>query len=116
MPQINILNLLEGDNQSTLVDKLNYNFDQILSAGGGPQGTIGPLGPTGPIGPQGPQGPQGIQGLQGSKWFVQDGPSGPPGSSGPLGPGSITGSNPFSFPNIGDYWLDINSSNQNIYV
>lgn len=116
MPQINILNLLEGDNQSTLVDKLNYNFDQILSAGGGPQGTIGPKGSTGPIGPQGPQGPQGIQGLQGSKWFVQDGPSGPPGSSGPLGPGSITGSNPSSFPNIGDYWLDINSSNQNIYV
>jgi len=116
MPQINILNLLEGDNQSNLVDKINYNFDQILSAGGGPQGAVGPAGPTGPIGPQGPQGPQGVQGLQGSKWFVQDGPSGPSGSSGPLGPTSITGGNPASFPNVGDYWLDINSSNQDVYI
>jgi len=116
MPQINILNLLEGDNQSNLVDKINYNFDQILSAGGGPQGAVGPAGPSGPIGPQGPQGPQGIQGLQGSKWFVQDGPSGPSGSSGPLGPTSITGGNPASFPNVGDYWLDVNSSNQDVYI
>ena len=38
MPQINILNILQGDNQTTIVDKVNYNFDQILSAGGGPQG------------------------------------------------------------------------------
>ena len=41
MPQINILNVLQGDNQSTVVDKINYNFDQILSAGGGPQGQQG---------------------------------------------------------------------------
>ncbi len=116
MPQINILNLLEGDNQSNLVDKINYNFDQILSAGGGPQGAVGPAGPSGPIGPQGPQGPQGIQGLQGSKWFVQDGPSGPSGSSGPLGPTSITGGNPASFPSVGDYWLDVNSANQDVYI
>jgi hypothetical protein len=116
MPQINILNLLEGDNQPNLVDKINYNFDQILSAGGGPQGAVGPAGPSGPIGPQGPQGPQGIQGLQGSKWFVQDGPSGPSGSSGPLGPTSITGGNPASFPSVGDYWLDVNSSNQDVYI
>ena len=116
MPQINILNLLEGDNQSNLVDKINYNFDQILSAGGGPQGAVGPAGPSGPIGPQGPQGPQGIKGLQGSKWFVQDGPSGPSGSSGPLGPTSITGGNPASFPSVGDYWLDVNSANQDVYI
>lgn len=110
MPQINILNILEGDNQSNIVDKINYNFDQILSAGGGPQGAMGPQGPSGPIGPQGPQGPQGVQGVQGSKWFVQDGPTGP------LGPTSITGGNPASFPNVGDYWLDVNSSNQDIYI
>ena len=53
MPQINILNILQGDNQATIVDKLNYNFDQILSAGGGPQGIRGLVGPTGPLGPQG---------------------------------------------------------------
>ena len=107
MPQINILNVLQGDNQSTIVDKLNYNFDQILSAGGGPQGNQGLIGPTGPIGPQGPQGVQGIQGPSGTKWFVQD--------TSPAS-GAITGSSPWNYPTIGDYWLDPDSSNQEIYV
>lgn len=107
MPQINILNILQGDNQSTIVDKLNYNFDQILSAGGGPQGSQGLIGPTGPIGPQGPQGVQGAQGPSGTKWFVQDAQ---PAS------GGITGSNPWTYPTLGDYWLDPDSANQDIYV
>ena len=107
MPQINILNILQGDNQSTIVDKLNYNFDQILSAGGGPQGAQGLLGPTGPIGPQGPQGVQGVQGPSGTKWFVQD--------TSPAS-GGITGSNPWTFPTLGDYWLDPDSANQDVYV
>ena len=107
MPQINVLNILQGDNQSTIVDKINYNFDQILSAGGGPQGQKGSIGATGPVGPQGPQGVQGSQGPSGSKWFVQD-----------VTPalGSIAGSNPFLFPTLGDYWLDPASSDQDIYV
>ncbi len=107
MPQINILNLLQGDNQSTIVDKINYNFDQILSAGGGPQGQQGLVGPTGPIGPQGPQGVQGAQGPSGTKWFVQD-----------VAPaiGTIKGSNPFLYPTLGDYWLDPDSSDQDIWV
>jgi len=100
MPQINILNILQGDNQSIIVDKLNYNFDQILSAGGGPQGAQGLIGPTGPIGPQGPQGVQGAQGPSGTKWFVQDAQ---PAS------GGITGSNPWTYPTLGDYWLDPDS-------
>jgi len=107
MPQINILNILQGDNQSTIVDKLNYNFDQILSAGGGPQGSQGLIGPTGPIGPQGPQGVQGAQGPSGTKWFVQDAQ---PAS------GGITGSNPWTYPTLGDYWLDPDSANQDVYV
>lgn len=107
MPQINILNILQGDNQSTIVDKINYNFDQILSAGGGPQGQKGVAGPTGAIGPQGPQGVQGAQGPSGTKWFVQN-------SSPALG--NIQGSNPFLFPTIGDYWLDPDSAQQEIYV
>jgi hypothetical protein len=107
MPQINILNVLQGDNQSTIVDKINYNFDQILSAGGGPQGQKGSAGATGPVGPQGPQGVQGSQGPSGTKWFVQD-----------ITPalGTISGSNPFLFPTLGDYWLDPASSDQDIYV
>lgn len=107
MPQINILNVLQGDNQSTIVDKINYNFDQILSAGGGPQGQQGLIGPTGPIGPQGPQGVQGAPGPSGSKWFVQD--------YSPAS-GSVTGSNPWMYPTIGDYWLDPDSPDQDIYV
>lgn len=107
MPQINILNILQGDNQSTIVDKVNYNFDQILSAGGGPQGQQGLIGPTGPIGPQGPQGVQGLQGPSGTKWFVQD--------ASPAS-GGVTGSNPWTYPTLGDYWLDPDSSNQDIYV
>jgi hypothetical protein len=107
MPQINILNILQGDNQSTIVDKLNYNFDQILSAGGGPQGQRGNEGPTGPIGPQGPQGVQGQQGPSGTKWFVQE--------TSPAS-GGITGANPWQFPTLGDYWMDPDSANQDIYV
>jgi hypothetical protein len=107
MPQINILNVLQGDNQSTVVDKINYNFDQILSAGGGPQGQQGLLGPTGAVGPQGSQGVQGVQGPSGTKWFVQD-----------VQPdiSNITGSNPWTFPTLGDYWLDPDSANQDVYV
>ena len=107
MPQINILNVLQGDNQSTVVDKINYNFDQILSAGGGPQGQQGLIGPTGAVGPQGAQGVQGAQGPSGTKWFVQDLP---PNIS------NITGSNPWTFPTLGDYWLDPDSANQDVYV
>jgi hypothetical protein len=107
MPQINILNILQGDNQSTVVDKVNYNFDQILSAGGGPQGQQGLIGPTGPIGPQGVQGVQGLQGPSGTKWFVQD--------TTPAS-GSVSGSNPFLYPTLGDYWLDPDSPDQDISV
>lgn len=107
MPQINILNVLQGDAQSTIVDKLNYNFDQILSSGGGPQGQQGLLGPTGAVGPQGPQGVQGAQGPSGSKWFVQE-------TSPQIG--GITGGNPWTFPSLGDYWLDPDSAEQDIYV
>ena len=97
MPKINILNILSGDNQSTVVDKINYNFDQILSAGGGPQGQQGLIGSTGPVGPQGVPGIQGAKGDSGNKWFVSSGPVGPTPSS------------------VGDYWLDINTPDQAIY-
>jgi hypothetical protein len=107
MPKINILNVLQGDNQSTIVDKINYNFDQILSSGGGPQGKTGLIGPSGPIGPQGSQGVQGKMGPSGSKWFVQD--------TTPAS-GSISGNNPFLYPSLGDYWLDPDSADQDIWV
>ncbi len=99
MSDINLQNIQQGDNQSTVVDKINYNFDQILSAGGGPQGQKGPIGEMGPVGPQGPQGVQGVQGASGTKWFVQDNvPT----------IGGITNNNPWTVPTLGDYWLDTN--------
>ena len=107
MPQINILNVLQGDNQSTIVDKINYNFDQILSSGGGPQGARGLIGSTGPVGPQGAQGTQGLQGPSGSKWFVQE--------TSPAS-GGVTASNPWNYPSLGDYWMDPDSLSQSIYV
>jgi hypothetical protein len=106
MPKINILNVLTGDDQSTIVDKINYNFDQVLSSGGGPQGKQGVIGSTGPVGPQGVPGVQGIQGDSGNRWFVQkDAPF-----LGSLDPNQI-----YDYPKIGDLWLDPDSANQTIY-
>jgi len=97
MPKINLLNILSGDSQTILIDKVNYNFDQILTAGGGPQGSQGIRGATGPIGPQGIQGPTGPQGLRGARWYVQ-----------PVAPSSLTIGTyptPWGEPEMGDYWL-----------
>jgi len=97
MPKINLLNILSGDSQTILIDKVNYNFDQILTAGGGPQGSQGIRGATGPIGPQGIQGPTGPQGLRGARWYVQ-----------PVAPSALnvgTYPTPWGEPELGDYWL-----------
>lgn len=48
------------------IEKLNFNFEQIANAGGGPSGPTGFPGDQGPEGDKGPQGPIGNQGLQGS--------------------------------------------------
>lgn len=55
---------------SKKIEKLNWNFDQIEIAGGGPlgpQGFSGIIGPEGVIGLQGPIGRQGPKGSQGSQ-------------------------------------------------
>ena len=54
---INIKEIFTTDSDSIKIDKLNYNFDQLLANGGGPQG---------PAGSQGPAGVQGLQGIQGA--------------------------------------------------
>jgi hypothetical protein len=51
-----IKELFPSDPISEAIEKLNFNFDQLLLAGGGPPGPIGPGGPPGPIGPQGTRG------------------------------------------------------------
>ena len=42
---ITIQDLLSSDTVSQAVDKINFNFDQLLLNGGGPVGPFGPAGP-----------------------------------------------------------------------
>lgn len=53
MANIVIKEILAADTISNLVDKINFNFDQLLLNGGGPLGMTGSSGPLGPIGPRG---------------------------------------------------------------
>ena len=80
---INLKQILQSDTQQEKLDKINYNFDQLVANGGGPMGSTGSIGESGAqgvTGDQGPQGGEGPQGFQGpadesneSKW--KDGPS-----------------------------------------
>jgi hypothetical protein len=53
MGNIVIKEILASDTVSNLVDKINFNFDQLLLNGGGPIGLTGTQGPSGPLGPRG---------------------------------------------------------------
>lgn len=55
-----IQELISSDTISQAVDKINFNFDQLILNGGGPGG---------PLGPPGPTGPGGGRGLRGSSWY-----------------------------------------------
>jgi len=91
MPVIlNLLQLLPSDSQETFMSKSNYNWDAILSLGGGPPGDPGVAGIQGVPGGQGIQGNIGPAGQDGSKWYVQ-----------PNGPVVVSPT-----PNTGDHWFD----------
>ena len=62
MPNLTIINLNIGDTQEDLINKINQNFDSIVSNGGGPQGADGKQGDQGPVGPEGPIGDTGVPG------------------------------------------------------
>ena len=65
---INIREILyPGDSDQIKWDKINYNFDQIVTNGGktGPSGTKGDVGPTGITGNTGDKGEKGEQGIKG---------------------------------------------------
>jgi microcystin-dependent protein len=66
MSQLNLRTILSGDNISAVVEKINYNFQQIVLNGGGPQGDRGYVGPPGIPGPEGPTGPVGPIGPTGT--------------------------------------------------
>jgi hypothetical protein len=70
MQELKLLLLEKGDSQKNLVDKVNFNFSQVISFEGGPYGKIGPEGKSGNPGSTGPQGSFGIQGERGNIWTV----------------------------------------------
>lgn len=77
---INIKEIFTGDSENQKIDKLNYNFDQILANGGGPIGATGAAGNTGATGADGAQGPIGLDGPQGiagdyTDFFVVEDPT-----------------------------------------
>lgn len=65
MAIINLKEILISDGDNIKLDKVNYNFDQLVVNGGGPQGFQGNPGNTGYQGITGYQGNQGIDGYQG---------------------------------------------------
>jgi hypothetical protein len=92
MKELKLLLLEKGDSQKNLVDKVNYNFSQIISFDGGPYGKIGPEGKPGSPGSSGPKGSFGPQGSRGNRWTVSE----------------FSPSNPRN----GDYWLNPILNNQ----
>lgn len=57
---ISLKHINTSDSDNIKLDKVNYNFDQLVANGGGPSG------PQGPIGQSGVQGTTGYQGFQGT--------------------------------------------------
>ena len=41
---INLKQILQSDTQQEKLDKVNYNFDQLVANGGGPMGATGSIG------------------------------------------------------------------------
>ena len=88
---ITIQEIIASDTISQLVDKTNFNFDQLLLNGGGP---AGPAGPKGPIGPAGGRGPKG------TTWYED---------TATIAPGTTpTASFPTATPRVSDYYLRFN--------
>jgi hypothetical protein len=70
MSQLNLKQILSGDDLSTVVEKLNYNFNQVVLNGGGPQGLRGIIGAPGLPGVQGIQGTTGPVGEDGTHIYA----------------------------------------------
>jgi hypothetical protein len=64
---INLKQINLSDSDNIKLDKINYNFDQLVANGGGPMGSTGPIGNQGATGITGAQGYQGTIGAQGNQ-------------------------------------------------
>ena len=62
---LNLKQIFYTDSDQIKLDKVNYNFDQLITNGGGPQGPVGVGGSQGAQGTMGFQGPIGITGPRG---------------------------------------------------
>ena len=96
MPDLKLLRIEEGDSQKVFVDKINANFSNIITFGGGPYGKLGRRGPQGAQGQTGPAGSYGDAGKRGSIWTV-----------GPTQPTSGT----YYGAADGDFWMDVMNYN-----
>ena len=85
---LSLQQILQSDNVSTLITKLNRNFQQLSLSGGGPQGVPGEQGIPGLPGRQGAVGPAGPIGPTGTSVGII--PFGDP-SGGTTGPTGIAG-------------------------
>ena len=88
--------IFKGDTKKDIVEKINYNFDQILSFAVGPDGHQGAMGATGIYGPAGRRGSTGASGIRASNWYKQP-------------------TEPLS-PNTNDVWIDNSITDGNIKV
>lgn len=73
---INLLLVQASDGLAQAFDKINYNFEQLGFAGGGPagkRGLTGLPGISGPPGPPGVPGSRGAKGDRGSLWYTGKG-------------------------------------------
>lgn len=105
MSQLNLKQLLSGDNLSSVVDKLNYNFDQIILTGGGPQGLRGNLGTPGLPGAQGLRGFIGPTGEKGTYLYAEAG----------IGPTAHFANGGLPSPRPGDVYMDAYPTSLEIY-
>ena len=69
---INIKELFSTDSATDHLDKINYNFDQIVANGGGPIGATGSKGDIGAQGNKGQKGETGVAGPQGDPGLATD--------------------------------------------
>lgn len=69
---INIKELFNTDSENIRLDKINYNFDQIVAGGGGPIGLQGSKGEVGPQGLKGEKGSTGSTGVKGEPGVATD--------------------------------------------
>jgi hypothetical protein len=95
---INLLLVQASDGLAQAFDKINYNFEQLGFAGGGPagkRGLTGLPGISGPPGPPGLPGSRGVKGDRGSRWYT--GKGAPPNNLSPT-------------PINSDLYLDLNTS------